>query len=103
MAWAKDLKLAGDHDPAARRRILSASSSGYPEPAARSSRSGSVWATSAVKLLVGEEATKANLFAFAPQGRYLHIATHQLVDETERRGYSRLGAHPPAHRRRPEG
>jgi len=44
----------------------------------------------AVKLLLGEEATKANLFAAAPMGSYLHLATHQLVDETERRGYSRL-------------
>jgi len=44
----------------------------------------------AVKTLLGEEATKANLFALAPMGRYLHLATHQLVDETERRGYSRL-------------
>jgi len=43
-----------------------------------------------VKALLGEEATKANLFALAPMGRYLHLATHQLVDETERRGYSRL-------------
>jgi len=43
-----------------------------------------------VAVLLGEDATKANLFALAPQGRFLHLATHQLVDETERRGYSRL-------------
>ena len=40
--------------------------------------------------LLGEDATKARLFKLAPQARYLHVATHQLVDETERRGYSRL-------------
>jgi len=43
-----------------------------------------------VALLLGEDATKSALFRLAPKGRYLHLATHQLVDETERRGYSRI-------------
>jgi len=43
-----------------------------------------------VAVLLGEQATKGALFRLAPRGRYLHLATHQLVDETERRGYSRM-------------
>jgi len=43
-----------------------------------------------VAVLLGEDATKSALFRLAPQGRFLHLATHQLVDETESRGYSRL-------------
>jgi len=40
--------------------------------------------------LLGEDATKARLHALAPRARYLHLATHQLIDESERYGYSRL-------------
>jgi len=40
--------------------------------------------------LLGEKATAAALFDFAPQARILHIATHQLIEETEAGIVSRL-------------
>jgi len=43
-----------------------------------------------VETLLGERATKSRLFELAPKARFVHIATHGLVDETEFRGYSRL-------------
>jgi len=43
-----------------------------------------------VATLLGEEATTAALFRLAPQGRYLHLATHQIVDERPFGGFSRL-------------
>jgi CHAT domain-containing protein len=43
-----------------------------------------------VGILLGEEATKTRLFRLAPRARFLHLATHQLVDETDGASYSRL-------------
>jgi tetratricopeptide (TPR) repeat protein len=43
-----------------------------------------------VKVLLGEDATKPKLFELAPRARFLHLATHQLADETERASYSCL-------------
>jgi len=40
--------------------------------------------------LLGKDATESRLFALAPQARYLHLATHQLADETEWVSYSGL-------------
>jgi len=44
----------------------------------------------AVASLFGEEATEPRLFDLAPQARFLHLATHHLVDEMERFGHSGL-------------
>jgi len=43
-----------------------------------------------IRVLLGRDATEAQLFELAPQARYLHLATHQLVDETDASGDSRL-------------
>jgi len=43
-----------------------------------------------VLVLLGEAATETRLARLGPRARYLHLATHQLVDETEQLGYSRL-------------
>lgn len=43
-----------------------------------------------VKVLLGEAATETELYAVAPLGRFLHLATHQLADETEFASYSAL-------------
>ncbi len=43
-----------------------------------------------VQLLLGEAATEAALYAAAPTARFLHLATHQIADETEFATYSSL-------------
>jgi tetratricopeptide (TPR) repeat protein len=43
-----------------------------------------------VTTLLGEEATKPALHRVAPRARILHLATHQLVDETDAASYSCL-------------
>lgn len=43
-----------------------------------------------VAVLLGEEASKARLFELAPQARMLHLATHQIVDESDGGSFSRL-------------
>jgi tetratricopeptide (TPR) repeat protein len=47
-------------------------------------------ATQPVRVLLGEDATETELYATAPQARFLHLATHQLADETEFASYSSL-------------
>lgn len=43
-----------------------------------------------VQVLLGDAATEAALYAAAPRARFLHLATHQLADETEFATYSSL-------------
>ncbi|MFQ5845179.1 MAG: CHAT domain-containing protein, partial [Planctomycetota bacterium] len=43
-----------------------------------------------VAVLLEEKATKPRLYELAAQARHLHLATHHLVDESERASYSRL-------------
>jgi len=47
------------------------------------------------KLLLGADATEKNVFDLAPTARLLHLATHQLVDETEGGSFSRFALTPP--------
>src|SRR5262249_18591335 len=50
-----------------------------------------------VAVLLGECATEARLRELAPQGRYLHLATHHLVDEDGEASYCRLALTMPEH------
>ena len=45
-------------------------------------------------LLLGKEATERRLFELAPRARYLHLATHGIVDETDLASYSSLALTP---------
>lgn len=49
-----------------------------------------------VQTLLGPEATEANLFEWAPRGRYLHLASHHVVDETSTTSFSALALSSPA-------
>jgi len=40
--------------------------------------------------LLGKDATKEALFAAAPKARIIHLATHQIADERDGYGYSRM-------------
>jgi len=46
--------------------------------------------------LLGERANEPELFRLAPKARILHLATHQLVDESEGGSFSRLALTAPA-------
>jgi hypothetical protein len=48
-----------------------------------------------VDLLLGAEATEANLFDRAKGARFLHLATHGIVDETTTASFSGLALTPP--------
>jgi hypothetical protein len=50
----------------------------------------------AVRVLLGEDATKGALRAHAPRARYVHVATHQIPGETARARDSRLALTIPA-------
>jgi CHAT domain-containing protein/tetratricopeptide (TPR) repeat protein len=49
-----------------------------------------------VRTLLAEEATETRLFVEAPKARFLHLATHQIVDETAGASYSSLALTSPA-------
>jgi tetratricopeptide (TPR) repeat protein len=49
-----------------------------------------------ITTLLGDEATESRLFDAAPRSRFLHLATHQLADETNRASYSSLAFALPA-------
>lgn len=66
------------------RRVFEAT-----EPPTREGRSR-------VRVLLGAEATYAQLFAEAPRARFLHLATHGLTDSEDPRLFSRLALAVPA-------
>ncbi len=49
-----------------------------------------------VRVLLGAEATEANLFRLSPEARYLHLATHGLFDEVAGRSFSAVALTLPA-------
>ncbi len=57
---------------------------------AATSQAPSAQPAAEVRLLLGEDATVTDLYALAPSARFLHLATHQLADETEFASYSSL-------------